>query len=69
MTESRPEIVGAVSVWSGDDVCDIAYFTTEQAARAGEQQELPEKHRKMFDEWQSLIEGATYLDIKDPWIY
>jgi hypothetical protein len=69
MAEARPDIVGAVSVWSGDDVTDIAYFTTEEAARAGEQQELPEDQRKMFEEWQSLIEGMTYLDLKDPWIY
>jgi hypothetical protein len=69
MTESRPEIVGAVSVWSGDDVCDIAYFTTEEAAREGEKSELLEAHRKLFEEWQSLIEGATYLDLKDPWLY
>ena len=40
MTESRPEIIGVVSVWSGDRVCDIAYFTTEEAARAGERKEL-----------------------------
>jgi hypothetical protein len=69
MTESRPEIIGAVSVWDGDHVCDIAYFTTEEAARAGEKKELPEAHRKLFEEWQSLIEGATFLDIKDPWLY
>ena len=69
MTESRPEIVGAVSVWSGDQVCDIAYFTTEEAARAGEKKELLEAHRKLFDEWQSLIDGPTFLDIKDPWLY
>jgi hypothetical protein len=69
ITESRPEIVGVVSVWSGDQVCDIAYFTTEQAAREGEKKELLEAHRKLFEEWQSLIEGATFLDIKDPWLY
>ena len=41
MTDSRPEIIGAVSVWSGDEVCDIAYFTTEEAARAGEKRSFP----------------------------
>jgi hypothetical protein len=69
MTESRPEIIGAVSVWSGDQVCDIAYFTSEEAARAGERQELPQAHRKMFEEWQSLITDARFLDIKEPWLY
>jgi hypothetical protein len=69
MTESRPEIIGAVSVWSGDHVCDIAYFTTEEAARAGEKKELAEAHRKLFEEWQSLIDEPTFLDIKEPWLY
>jgi hypothetical protein len=69
MTESRPEIVGVVSVWSGDQVCDIAYFTTEEAARAGERKELTEAHRKLFEEWQSLINEPTFLDLKDPWLY
>ena len=69
MSEARPDIVGAVSVWDGVDVCDVAYFTTEEAAREGEQKELPDAQRKMFNEWQSLIEGATFLDIKEPWLY
>ena len=69
MTESRPEIIGVLSVWSGDRVCDIAYFTTEEAARAGERKELPEAHRKLFEEWQSLIDEPTFLDLKDPWLY
>ena len=69
MAESRPDIVGAVSVWSGNDVCDIAYFTIGESGAgrraAGASREAP----KMFEEWQSLIEGATYLDLKDPWLY
>lgn len=69
MTESRPEIIGAVSVWSGDHVCDIAYFTTEDAAREGERKELLEAHRKLFEEWKSLIEEPRFLDLKDPWLY
>ena len=69
MTESRPEIIGVVSVWSDDRVCDIAYFTTEEAARAGERKELTEAHRKLFEEWQSLIDEPTFLDLKDPWLY
>jgi hypothetical protein len=54
---------------SGDHVYDIAYFTTEEAARAGESKELPEAHRKLFEEWQTLFGDVTYLDIRDPWPY
>ena len=69
MTESR--LRSSVPFRSGPAirVCDIAYFTNEQAAREGEKKELLEAHRQLFEEWQSLTEGATFLDIGDPWLY
>jgi hypothetical protein len=69
LTKSRPEIVGSVVVWSGDRSIDIAYFSSEAEAREGEKKELPEAHQALFQEWQSLIEDVTYLDLKDPWLY
>ena len=69
MTEQRPDIAGMVSVWSGDQVWDIAYFTSEEAAREGEKKEMPEEQRKMFEDWQSVIQDTAFLDITDPWIY
>src|SRR4051794_37289619 len=42
MQEVRPEIIGDVTIWfDGDRFIEVAYFTDEAAARAGEQQELP----------------------------
>jgi hypothetical protein len=69
MTEQRPDVVGMVSVWSGDQVWDIGYFSSEEEAREGEKKEMPEEHRKMFEDWQSVIQDTKYLDITDPWIY
>ncbi len=69
MTEQRPDVVGMVSVWSGDQVWDIGYFSSEEEAREGEKKEMPEEHRKMFEDWQSVIQDTKYLDIADPWIY
>lgn len=68
LTASRPDVVGAVSIWSGDRLCDITYFSSEAEAREGEKKELPPEHRKVFEEWQSLIEDVTYIDLKDPWL-
>jgi hypothetical protein len=66
MTTSRPDVVGSVAVWSGDRCCDITYFSSEAAAREGEKKELPEAHRALFQEWQSLLADVTYLDITTP---
>lgn len=68
LTQSRPEIVGGVAVWSGDRVCDLTYFTDEASAREGERKQLPAEHKAMFEEWQSLITDVTYLDLTDPWL-
>lgn len=68
MSASRPEIVGSVVVWSGNRVCDIAYFTDEAAAREGEKKALKAEHQALFDEWKSLIDDVTFLDLGDPWL-
>ena len=69
MTASRPDIVGSVTVWSGDRACDLAYFSSEAAAREGEKKELSAEHQAMFEEWKSLMEDVTFLDLTDPWLY
>lgn len=68
ITSSRPDIVGSVVVWSGDRACDIVYFTDEAAAREGEKTALRPEHQARFDEWQSLIDDVTFLDLTDPWL-
>ena len=69
LTASRPDVVGGVTVWSGDLSHDITYFSSEAEAREGEKKELPEEHRKVFEEWHSLIEDVSYIDLKDPWLF
>lgn len=70
MTEHRPDVIGAVSVWQGNnEVYDISYFTSEAAAREGEKKEMPADQQKMFEEWGSLVQDTKYLDLKDPWIH
>lgn len=68
LEEMRPDLVGALSIWSGDKVYDLAYFKSEAEAREGEKKGMPDDQRELFEEWQSLAEGMTYLDLKNPWI-
>lgn len=68
LSQVRPEIVGAVSVWDGDRVVDIAYFSSEAEARAGEAREVPEAQRSLLEEWRSLMDDVSFIDLPDPWI-
>jgi hypothetical protein len=68
MRTSRPDVIGSVAVWSGDRCCDITYFSSEADAREGEKKELPEGHQALFEEWKSLLDDVTFLDVKDPWL-
>ena len=45
------------------------YFTSEQAAREGEQKEPPPEMQQMMKEMESLTIGEpVFLDLKDPWM-
>jgi hypothetical protein len=67
--KSRPEVVGAVTVWDGDRAIDITYFSSEAEAREGEKKDLPPEHQALFQEWQSLLQDVSYLDLKEPWLF
>ena len=45
------------------------YFTTEAAAREGEQKDAPPESAAVMDELRSLAVGeTTFLDLRDPWM-
>lgn len=65
----RPEVLGGLRIWTGEDRCvEVIYFTNEEEARRGESQELPEGVRAVFDEYQDLMAGVEYLDLREPWM-
>jgi len=67
MSEMRPDVIGGVSIDRGDgDFTSIAYFTTEEAARAGESQEMPAEFAETFREWQELMGETRFIDLTDP---
>jgi hypothetical protein len=66
----RPDILGSVSVGHEGGAWTMAiYFTSEEAAREGEQKEPPPEMAEMMKEMESLSIGEpVYFDLKDPWL-
>jgi hypothetical protein len=65
----RPELIGSVRGWDGDRFFEAAYFTDEAAAREGESAELPDDVASAFEQYNSLMEGVEYLDLREPWLH
>jgi hypothetical protein len=67
----RPEILGTVSVGHEGGAWTMAiYFTSEEAARQGEQKDPPAEMQEMMKELESLGVGEpTFFDLKDPWLH
>lgn len=67
----RPEILGSIMVRHDDDsFTDAVYFTSERAAREGEQKELPPQLQEQMDELMALTIGdLEYFDLREPWLY
>lgn len=66
----RPDILGTLNVGHDGDAWTMAiYFTSEEAAREGEQKEPPAEMVQMMKEMDSLSIGEpVFLDLKDPWL-
>ena len=69
LAEVRPELLGTVTAYFPDDeFTEVAYFTTEAAARRGEQGEMPEDVASRFAEWSELMTVDKYIDLTEPWL-
>jgi hypothetical protein len=67
----RPELYGFLLAWDDDtagDFTEVAYFSSEEAARQGEQQEPPDDLRPMLEEEASLLQDVTYFDLRQVWL-
>jgi hypothetical protein len=66
----RPDLLGGLRIWTGPDSCfDVAYFTSEEAARKGEQAELPDEMKKLMSELEGGMWEIEYLDLTDPQLH
>lgn len=66
LRRDRPDILGGYTAWSGERFVDVAYFTSEAEARAGESKELSEEGRAAFERFVSAMAVEEYLDLASP---
>jgi len=67
LTRLRPDLLGSLTAYYGDDeFTEVAYFTSEKAARDGESAEMTDDMAEMFAEWQSVMKVDRYIDITEP---
>jgi hypothetical protein len=67
--DQRPDLLGGLRIWTGPDSCiDVAYFTSEEEARKGEQAEMPDELKELMSEFGSMGE-TEYLDLIDPQLH
>jgi len=70
LAPQRNDILGLFRVWTGANSCiDVAYFTSEADARAGEKQQLPAEFDEMMKEFGEMTQNTEFLDLKDPQIH
>ncbi len=64
--DQRPDLLGGLRIWTGPNSCiDVAYFTTEEEARKGEQAEVPDELKELMSDFEGMGE-TEYLDLVDP---
>ena len=66
LPDLRPDLLGSVRAWSGDEYTEAAYFTSEADARAAEGQEPPPELAAELGEWQEAMGEGTYFDLTSP---
>ncbi|MEZ5144557.1 MAG: hypothetical protein R2726_18895 [Acidimicrobiales bacterium] len=66
LAEDRPDVLGGVMAWHGDDgaFTQIMYFRSEAAARAGEASEADEETDRQYRD--IMAAEPTFLDLTDP---
>lgn len=70
LEESRPDVIGGAVGWDDDGgFTQTVYFTSEAEAREGERRTEGEPASGAGAEWQTLVESARYLDLRDPWLW
>lgn len=71
LSELRPDVLGmtACTHEDGKGTTAIVYFTSEAAAREGEQKEPPPEIAEQMAEMGTAMGEVTYFDLKDPWLF
>jgi hypothetical protein len=61
---NRPDVIGGLTAWQGDDFTQVVYFTSEAEARAGERKADPSD----MAEWQGLVDNVKFIDLRRPFL-
>jgi hypothetical protein len=66
----RPDLIGVLRVWTGPDrYADVGYFTSEAEAREGEKKEPTPEIAEQMRQFEELMSGVEFIDLKDPWLF
>jgi hypothetical protein len=69
LREMRPEIIGGtVAIADDGDFTQTIYFTSEDAAREGEKQPMPEDVQREMQDAMGEMGEVTFLDLRNPWL-
>jgi hypothetical protein len=67
MRDVRPDVIGSVTAWQGNDFTSFVYFTSEADAREGERRQQSEGGPDP-EEWTGNITNMKWIDLKAPWM-
>ena len=68
----RPDLLGYLVAMHDDEngaFTLAAYFTSEQAARAGEREDPPAEAAELLREQMQLMQDVVYFDLREPWLH
>ena len=66
----RPDLLGGYRMWTGPDTyIEVAYFTSEEAAREGEAKEPPPELADAMADVTAMMANVEFVDLHDPWLH
>jgi hypothetical protein len=71
LKSDRPDLVGGLIALHDEDqtkFTEVAYFTSESEARAGERKEPSKAGRRLMEEEGKLLADVHYHDLEHPWL-
>jgi hypothetical protein len=68
MRDVRPDVIGSITGWQGDNFTSFVYFTSEAEAREGERRQQQTEGGPDSEEWTGNMTNVKFIDLKDPWM-
>jgi len=66
----RPDLLGSIRVWTGSgSYVEVAYFTSEAEAREGERKQPPAELAEAMGDFEAMMAGVEFMDLRDPWLH